>query len=203
MKEKAEANKQETKAKQVKKEIDDYSGEFIPDLQFENFSKEGLIKLAKSWSLYLLILHWGWREVVNERHGFEEEFQCWLQAWLKAGPRAAERMAKMMNIPERNVIGYFKELQLDPTFPMYRFKHTFEIINPNLGYITVDRCPALDVWEKEGNTELIQRCCHDLEPPTFTQTGRYFHPNLKCIPLKLPPRKSPDEVACQWEVRID
>ena len=65
------------------KELDDYSGEFIPNIRFEDFSKEALIKLLKTDSLCTLILHWGWRDIVKQRHGEDEENQCWLQVCNK------------------------------------------------------------------------------------------------------------------------
>jgi hypothetical protein len=34
-------------------------------------------------------------------------------------------------------------------------------------------------------------------------TGEHINPKMKCRALKLPPRKSEKEIACQWEFKID
>ena len=184
------------------KVIHDYSGPFVPNLRFENLSKKALIKLAKVYSLYALMIHWGWRQVIDEELGEAKEYEMWKENWLRVGPQAAERITKTFNIKERNVIGFFKSLQLDPFFPLGRFVVDYEIKSPNLGIMTVKRCPALLRWEPKGDTKSIELICSDLEKVTFQQYGRFYHPELKMIPMKLPPRQSPDEIACQWEVRI-
>jgi len=184
------------------KELDDYSGQFVPNIQFEDFSKEALIKLLKTYSLCTLILPWGWLDIVKQRHGEDEGNQCWLQVWVKVGAPMSERLARGLNIQDKDVVGLLKSIQLNPTVLLDRFRYTVEVKNSNLGILAITRCPALDIWEKEGNTELIQFCCHELEVPLFEALAKPFHPNMKAIPLKLPPRQSPDEIACQWEIRI-
>ena len=184
------------------KEIDDYSGEFIPNFKPQNFSKEALINWVKVSSLYALMIHWGWRQLIDEELGEAKEYKMWKELWSRAAPQAAERIAKTFKIKERNVIGFFKSLQLDPFFPIGRFVVDFEVKNPNLGIMTVQRCPALLRWEPTGDTKFIELVCSDLEQAAFQDYGRFYHPELKMIPLKLPPRKSPDEIACKWEVRI-
>jgi len=50
--------------------------------------------------------------------------------------------------------------------------------------------------EKRAPEEIAQRC-YVLEQETMY---RYLiNPYIKITALKLPPRKSPDEIACQWE----
>jgi hypothetical protein len=184
----------------LKKLMDDYSGPFNPDLKLEDLSQKALIKLAKSYSLVALMLHWGWRQCVNEKYGEKVEYDMWKENWLRVGQPYCERMAHAFKITDMNVIGFFKELQLDPFFPMYRFEYKMEIINPNHGVMTVTRCPALLQWEATGDNKFIALVCHDLEQVCFEKSGQYFHPNLKFKELKVPPRKSPDEICCKWDV---
>jgi hypothetical protein len=57
--------------------------------------------------------------------------------------------------------------------------------------------------EKEGRgRELIicQECCGTANLVTQAQL---FNPNIKVRPLKLPPRKSKDEIACKWEFSLE
>lgn len=185
------------------KEMNDYSGEFIPNLQHENLSKKALIQWVKLSSLYLLMVHWGWRQLIDEELGEEKEYEMWKEMWRRVAPLTAERVARFLNIKDRNVIGFFKSLQFDPSFPMGRFVVDYEVKNPNHGIFTVKRCPALLRWEPRGDNKFVERVCSDLEHEIFQKYAEVFHPNIKITPLKLPPRKSPDEIACKWEVRIE
>jgi len=42
-----------------------------------------------------------------------------------------------------------------------------------------------------------------LDQEGFQVGCRMFNPKMKAIPLKLPPRESKNDIACQWEFRID
>jgi len=78
----------------------------------------------------------------------------------------------------------------------------YELVNPDHGFITCKRCTALDAYEAEGTGhEIIM--CHEEEPATFAFAALYHHPKMVVRPLKLPPRKSKDEIACKWECKID
>ena len=37
----------------------------------------------------------------------------------------------------------------------------------------------------------------------FTHTAQLFNPNMTATVLKLPPRKSTEEIACQWEIKLE
>jgi hypothetical protein len=42
-----------------------------------------------------------------------------------------------------------------------------------------------------------------VETRLFEIRAKAINPKMKVTPLKLPPRKSKDEIACQWEFRLD
>ena len=49
--------------------------------------------------------------------------------------------------------------------------------------------------------ERIKWVCHVVEPQAV---AKYLNnPKIKVTPLKLPPRKSPDEICCQWEFKLE
>jgi hypothetical protein len=43
----------------------------------------------------------------------------------------------------------------------------------------------------------------DLDFRAFDKIARFFNPKMKVTALKLPPRKSKDDVACQWEFKLE
>jgi hypothetical protein len=183
------------------KELDDLSGPFNPNLKFEDFSKSFLLKLIKAWQRAWLIMDIAWHDAVKERCGAEVADACALRAWLSIGSRVNPRYAKIANIELNTVLDSLKACQcpLD-SIAGGIFTTEYEIINPNHVIATIRKCISLDYFEREA-PDRIYPVCHEVEPLIFAKY--LINPNIKVIPLKLPPRKSPDEIACQWEYRLE
>ena len=182
-------------------ELQNYSGPFDPNIRFEDFSKEMLIKLFKEYQRAYLIVLGEWHRVMRERYGEVAAIECDNSQWMVAGPLVASFLCKALKIKPVNVESFFKHMQMDPGFPMRLFDIEWELVNPNLGYITVKKCTALMVNEIAGKGYEIPMC-HVEECPTMINTAFYHNPNLIFKPVKLPPRKSQDEIPCKWEARI-
>ena len=183
------------------KKLQDYSGPFNPKLKFEDLSKEMMLKLLNEYQRAYLLIMGEWHRVMRERYGEAEAIECDNSQWMVAGPLVASYLCKALNIKGGNVESFFKRRQMDPGFPMRLFDIEWELVNPNLGYITVKKCSALNAFEIAGQGYEIPMC-HVEDPPTMINTGFYHNPNLICRPIKLPPRKNKEEIACKWEVRI-
>jgi hypothetical protein len=41
-----------------------------------------------------------------------------------------------------------------------------------------------------------------IEELSIIEYAKYVNPDIKIVPLKLPPRKSKDDIACQWELKL-
>ena len=57
-------------------EMNDYSGPFNPNLTFDCFSKEFLLKLMKTWQYAWLHMSGAWYEAVQSRFGFDAANAC-------------------------------------------------------------------------------------------------------------------------------
>ena len=182
---------------EIKAEMSDYSGPFIPNLRFDDLSKEFLLKVIRSWQYSWLQLEGGWMEEVEKRFGVHVAMGCDLQMWLRCAERCNTRYVKIANIPMKNAVDCLKALQLplDNTMgAVYPTKQ--EIKNENHAIVTVVRCPSVEWWEKNA-PERIVPMCHIVEPPLI---DRYkVNLDVQLFALKLPPRKNPDDIACQWE----
>jgi hypothetical protein len=55
-------------------ELDDYSGPYKPDLEFEDFSKEALVRLLRAYRTIFVGLMGMWNTVNRERMSVEEAF---------------------------------------------------------------------------------------------------------------------------------
>lgn len=183
-------------------ERDDYRGPFDPDLKLEEFSREALLRIAKEYARAYLILQGSWHSTLRARYGDRATIESDSSQWMTSGPAVSHWLSRALKIEVGNVESYFKALQMDPGFPLQLFDVEWELLNPNHGFFTCKKCTALDAFEAEGKGyEVIM--CHEEEPPTFLKTALYHHPDMVVRPVKLPPRKSKDEIACKWECRID
>jgi len=73
----------------------------------------------------------------------------------------------------------------------------FELVDENHGILTHKACPAVDRFEHYDDRRL-QHCCKVciLAMPL---SGEMLDENIACRPLKLPPRRDANDIACQWE----
>src|SRR4030042_2338997 len=93
-------------------ELNDYSGPFRSDLRFEDFSKDFLVKLMRSWQGAWLQMDAAWFDEVKKRYGDKVAYECDLEMWLRVAERCNPRYAKIANIPLNNVVDSLKLLQL-------------------------------------------------------------------------------------------
>lgn len=182
-------------------ELNDYSGPFDPNLKFEDFSKEFLLKLMSVWQYAWLHMSSAWYRAVRERSGTQAANDCELAAWLTVGERVNPRYAKIANIKLNTVLDSLKCLQLplDNTTGVI-FPATYEAKNPNHVVWTVMRCKVLEKLEKE-EPERIHQMCHITEKAVMEKY--LINPKIRVTPLKLPPRQSQEEIACQWEFKLE
>ncbi|MFA4835763.1 MAG: hypothetical protein WC749_06835, partial [Dehalococcoidia bacterium] len=101
------------------------------------------------------------------------------------------------------VTACMKALRLSPGFLTGFFNWDIDLKSPSHAIVTVNRCPSLFYFEREGEGRDF-RICHELEGPTFQAYANYFNPAIKVTPLKLPPRKSQDDFpCCVWEWKLE
>lgn len=184
----------------VKKEMDDYSGPYKPDLTFNDFSKEFILKLMQVWQYAWLHMTEAWYDAVKEKVNKETADICETAAWCRIGERVNPRFPKVANIQLNTVLDSLKCLQLplDNTTGGL-FPAQAEIINPNHVIWTIPRCRSLEFFEAKA-PERIQYVCYENEKRVIE---RYLvNRKIRVTPLKLPPRSSPDEIACKWEFKM-
>ena len=187
------------------RELEDLSGPFNPNLKFDDFSKEFLLKLMNGWQKAWLIQDMAWYDQIKSRWGAEAADDCQLKSWITIAEKANPRYAKIGNIKLNTVIDSLKALQLplDNTTGGL-FINEFDIKNPNHVIMTVKQCLSLTNMEKSA-PERIYPVCHLMEPPLVEKY--LINPKIKVTALKLPPlppkRRSPGEIACQWELKLE
>lgn len=192
-------------SKRIDKEIgleklDDYSGEFLPDLKLQDFSPDALAELIRLYSQLYIALDGFWYLTLQERTSNEEALACDLQVWEKLCNYEMAKITDHLNIQGNDVIALVKAMQVAPWF--HKIKCEVDVKNNNNATLTVTHCPTLEALEKEGGGRESE-ICRLVEPRVFKGYASFFNPGIEPKPLKLPPRKNKDGICCQWELRLE
>jgi hypothetical protein len=184
------------------KDLRDYSGDFDPQLNLRDFSKDALISLLVAASKLYTGVDPIWVAAMRKRYGDRVAFDYDKEVWQTGTLNEVHRIAKALNIEGDDVEAVFKYFQFSPGFGVL-FDIDWDLKNSNHGIMTVTRCMGVTWWEKTGDRALQQFTCEEVEVPMFQRIAEYFNPNMKVTALKLPPRKGENDIACQWEFRVE
>ena len=181
------------------KELTDYSGDFDPDLRFEDFSKETLVSMLGLYSRMLVTLDGFWYLAVKERVGNEEATECDLWAWEKELKYMVDDIKEVLGINGEDVVDFMKVVQARPFH--FTLEEKIEVLTPSAAVHTVTHCPTLLALEKEGEGRDATHCdsaCTVIR----RKYAELFNPDIEVKCLKMPPRKSRDDIFCQWEYTL-
>lgn len=188
-------------------DLADYSGEHKPDLEFEDFSKESLVKLIKAYQITFVGLMGMWNTVNRERIGAEEAFRLDADVYEKMVSKfELPLVTQALNIRGDDVVTMLKYFQVAPDGArkgLYEFD--YDVRTNDHAILTFTRCPSLFHFEKSGSEQDIISLCGPggVEERAFIEICRFFNPDMKCRALKLPPRKGKDDTCCQWEFKVE
>lgn len=182
------------------RKLHDYSGKFKADLEPADFTRELLIDIVKLYSRLYMGLDGIWYLSIKEKASNDDAVACDILTWKRASKYEMSRITKRFNIQGNDVIALMKALQLTPWY--WTVKARIEIESPDRAVLTVSHCPTVDALEKEGEGRENQ-ICQMVEPEIYNAYCSYFSPDMKAILLKAPPRKSKDDIYCQWEFKRD
>ncbi|MFC1869874.1 DUF6125 family protein [Chloroflexota bacterium] len=178
------------------KTLNDYSGELLPEIQFSDFSRAGLIRLLDVYSKLFWALDGMWYLTLKERFGNEAALACDIEAWRKFGHYEMAQIRKGMNIQGSDPFAMMKAVQISPWFAQTR--STMERKDAHTVVLTVNQCPTRETLEDEGEGR-ENDICNAVCPGIFRDLALFFNPRMKVKCLKSSPRKDKEEICCQWE----
>jgi len=181
-------------------EMNDYSGPYKPDLSFEDFSKEFLLKLIRVWQYGWLIMSDAWYYAVRKRAGMDMADDCMADVWEDVGIKVNPRLAKVANIDTGNMEGCVKVLQLpldNTQGPTYKARA--KIHDDKHATLTVEHCNFLN-WVEKHEPERIKGGCEKSEARSMKTY--LVNPKMEVWPSKLPLTKKEGEPYCVWEFEI-
>ena len=187
-------------------ELQDYSGEFNPDLRYEDFSKDALIRLLDAYKKCFVGIAGMYHTVNAERMGVEEAWRVDSDVYLRQMMLfELPLVTKAMNIHGNDVLTLVKIFQTLPD-GIYegQYECSWDIKNKNHAILTFTKCQTFFYHERHGNLKDIEGLCGpgSIEDLCFTAYGKWVNPNMQCRALKLPPRKSENDICCVWEWKI-
>lgn len=181
-------------------ELEDYRGEFDPEFDHAHFSKDVLLKLMEVYREYILRIDGFWYLAAMEKWGRDEAYDCDIKVWEKAQLFELQVMTDVLDIHGDDVLTVMKYLQVNPWLSLCQ--HTIDLKNHNHAILTKYTCPTLFALEKEGKgREKYQ--CQEISPWTYETISHFFNPDIKVIPLRVPPRTDYSDICCQWEFKLD
>ena len=183
-------------------ELDDYSGPYKPDLKWEDFSKEFLVKLMHTWQVAHLSLSAFFHDELHKRLGSQAADEVELAVWSRVAEHTYPKYAAVANIQLNTVVDSMKLLDMGPDGRVGTglIQGNIEIINENHVVGTTTRCRILEALEAT-DPERIKWFCHVVEPQVTQMCLN--NPKIKVTHTKRPPRSSPDEIPCQFEFKIE
>ena len=183
-------------------ELRDYSGEFRPGLEMTDFSKAALVRLWRAAAKGQVGIDGTWYTLVSERWGDATAKELSREVWKRVLEPDNRRARQAMNISGDDIASMFKVAQIAAQGGGL-LGIECQLKDRNHGIFTVKRCRWLEWFERTGDTEFMKWSCELLEPEVFRNMAHLTNPKIEVTPLKLPPRKSQDEIACQWEFKLE
>jgi hypothetical protein len=181
------------------KELDDYRGEFLPDLKLSDFSPDTLVPLLRLYAKLYMAMDGFWYLAVKERVGGKQALACDIKVWEDMVKYEVVMIRRQLKIKGSDITSLMKVTQLCPWFQLTLSR--IEIEDSSRATLTVAYCPTLESLENKGEVTEYETCnvvCRRINEIIAS----LFSPEIEVKCLKLPPRESRDDICCQWEFRL-
>jgi hypothetical protein len=184
----------------MKEPLFDYSGDFAPEFRWDKLSKDGLAGLLAAYSNYIRKIDGHWYLSVMNKCGNDVAYDCDIDVWNKLMKFELKVASDMMNIRGDGIESVAKYFQVSPWF--WTFNPRLDLKGDDCLEVTFAKCPTLLALEKEGSGR-EEQICRVMEPELFETIAHHFNPKMKVAALKLPPRRSVDDICCKWQFKIE
>lgn len=181
-------------------ELTDYRDNFSPKLTPDTFNKDMLFGLLKVYAAHMIRMDGLWYSTVKSKWGNDQALDCDISNMQRARPLEIEAICGLMNIKGNDVISMMKVIQLSPWVRTLDFE--MDVKNNNHATYLVRSCPTLFALEREGSGR-ERKICLDVCLLGMRITADRFNPDIKIIPLKVPPRENKNESCCHWEFSLN
>jgi hypothetical protein len=167
--------------------------------KLENLSRDELIDLVKLSSRMILAVDGFWYLSVKELAGNDKALDRDNWVWDRVMKFYINELAKLLDVQGRDVADYMKVMRPRPEGLV--LEEMVEVLNRNDAIVTVTYCPTIAALEKEGEGRDAIHCAAACSVMR-AKHSKLFNPAISVTCLKIPPRKSKDDIFCQFEYKI-
>ncbi len=160
--------------------------------------------LAQLWNLaaiaYMMVTY-GWYGVVKDRYGAKVAQEMEKDVWNPRGAAEYDLQIGMaaLGVTGKDVQALFRGFQFAPG-EVGILNVEFELRTANHGILHHRTCPAVDRFE-DYDDHRLKHCC-DLCVLGMPLSGEMLNKDIKCRPLRLPPRTETG-IVCEWEYTLE
>ena len=175
--------------------LEDYSGPFDPQLQFEDFSQRALQLIIQENAVQALLLAHSFTRSQTIHYGDAVGRRLSERSWVGHARVAVERLRRIPGLQGDDINTMAKLFQLHPHFyPRSYVDLRVEITGPASLRIGIGDCPALH--EDIAHNWFSQLCA---EPhPALESLAAHVNPRARCHRVD-----DPGEARLAWEIRVD
>lgn len=178
--------------------LDDYKGDFLPELRLEDWSHAVLVRQAKEFALDVHLLMRAAYLSVDLTFGTSRLDEVAPQHRAAIAPVLVQRLRSALNIRGDTIEVVAKLLQLDPFLPPDYVRRHVEVIDATRARMWFEDSPGL---HDEVCRSPLSWLAHP-DVPGFEHVAQAVNPQARVWPLDASVIDTGD-AALAWEVRID
>jgi hypothetical protein len=167
-------------------------------LNLASLSNDSLVLLWNLATLTYVMQTGRWTDLITRRYDQDTALKLERAVWLDYG--AAEEDLRYGLIAAGSETGNVETLlrgfQMAPG-EVGLVDAEFTLENPNHGWITHKRCPALDTYGDRNKPRLESSCV--LCVTAMRLSGEMVSKDIRCRPASIPPYREDPGYACKWE----
>lgn len=160
----------------------------------ESLSREEAIRYLKFLSGLAIAVDGLWFMAVEKAQGYDKALEMDVEVWVGYAKVVVKRIRRNFEITGTGLHALKEIMSHDP---MWWSMGELRIVEDTPKRLTLEvfDCPSLLAMEKMGREKLT---CEPVEGAYLQALATAVDPGIRVEALKLPPRKSPDEVCCRW-----
>ena len=160
----------------------------------DSLSREEAIQHLKFLSGLAIAVDGLWFMAVEKAAGYDRALEMDVDVWVGYAKVVVKRIRREFGISGTGLEALKEIIRHDPMWWSMGEVRVIEDSPSRLAFEVID-CPALIAMEKMGREKLT---CEPVEGAYLEALAAAVDPGIRVEALKLPPRKSPDEVCCRW-----